>query len=69
MKIIVTHSLLLQYPFLRKWMRKNHFVIKYSYTLKCFGYYFNPIRNNTYAGDIFNMDIPKIKFKNKKRRK
>lgn len=56
----VTYNLLLQYPFLRKWMRKTIIVF---YIKNDDYYYFDPYNSNILPGDKFLIDIPKIKIK------
>lgn len=56
----VTYNLLLQYPFLRKWMRKT--IIVFNIKNGDY-YYFDPYNSNILPGDKFLIDIPKLKFK------
>ncbi len=56
----VTYNLLLQYPFLRKWMRKTIIVFKVKDELY---YYVNSHLDNITPDYKYLIDIPKLKFK------
>lgn len=56
----VTYNLLLQYPFLRKWMRKTNIVFQVECELY---FYFNSHLDNITPDYKYLIDIPKLKFK------